>query len=129
MVGQQQGSAPSLPVAYHVYKPSSAFRKSAPPAPDFRIAVVNARTQPTVPTLAELAALLESTPFDPPAGDKMARSVYMRLRHGYRSVILAVVDQGVVSYLRVADAAFGREKLYQSNGPIRSSKRGARFSR
>ncbi|KAI9836455.1 MAG: hypothetical protein M1819_001487 [Sarea resinae] len=43
-------------------------------------------------------------------------AIYARLRHGYRHVILAVVDQGVVSYLRVAEAGFGRERLWQGLG-------------
>ncbi|PTU24535.1 hypothetical protein P175DRAFT_0513492 [Aspergillus ochraceoroseus IBT 24754] len=68
---------------------------SAPPSPDFRVAVVNARTHTTMPTLSQLGTLLESTPFDPPQSDKQ---LYVRLRHGYRNVILAVVDQGVQKY-------------------------------
>lgn len=32
-----------------------------------------------------------------------------RLRHGWRSVILAIVDQGVVSYMRFGEAGFGCE--------------------
>ncbi|PYH83642.1 putative tRNA splicing endonuclease subunit [Aspergillus uvarum CBS 121591] len=100
-------------VVFHVYKPSTPFKKSAPPPPDFRIAVVNARTHTSVPTLSQLGALLESTPLDPPTSEKMSRQLYMRLRHGYRNVVLAVVDEGVVSYLRISEAAFGKEKLYK----------------
>ncbi|KAL4902996.1 hypothetical protein BDW74DRAFT_55610 [Aspergillus multicolor] len=102
---------PKLPyaVVWHVYKPSTSFRKSAPPVPDFRIAVVNARTTTTIPTVSEIWTLLESTPLDPPRPD---RQLYVRLKYGYRNVILAVVDQGVVSYLRIADVAFGKEKIY-----------------
>ncbi|KAL3479315.1 tRNA splicing endonuclease subunit [Aspergillus californicus] len=111
---------PELPyaVVFHVYKPSPSFRKSAPPSPDFRIAVINARTHTAMPTLAQIGSLLESTPIDAPRSDK---SLYMRLRNGYRNVILAVVDQGVVSYLRVADSAFGKEKIYQTQ-PTRGNK-------
>ncbi|RHZ45653.1 tRNA-splicing endonuclease subunit SEN54 family protein [Aspergillus thermomutatus] len=114
-------------VVFHVYKPSTPFRKSAPPAPDFRIAVVDSRTH-SMPTLSQLGALLESTPLDPPRGEKMDRQLYMRLRQGYRNVILAVIDQGVVSYLRVADAAFGKEKLYENRGTPQGNKLG-RFSK
>lgn len=70
-----------------------------------------------MPTVSQLGALLESTPLDPPRGEKMDRLLYMRLKHGYRNVILAVVDQGVVSYLRVSDAAFGKEKNYERAAP------------
>lgn len=110
-------------VVFHVYKPSTPFRKSAPPAPDLRIAVIDSRTH-SMPTLSQLGALLESTPLDPPQGEKMDRQLYMRLRQGYRNVILAVIDQGVVSYLRVADAAFGKEKLYENRGTTQGNKVG-----
>ena len=85
--------------------------------------MVSTHTQTTIPTLSQLGALLESTPLDPPRGEKMDRMLYMRLRHGYRNVILAVVDQGVVSYLRVGDAAFGSEKIYKEKG-FQGGKRG-----
>ncbi|KAJ5690764.1 hypothetical protein N7462_005156 [Penicillium macrosclerotiorum] len=113
-------------VVFHVYKPSSQIKKSALPPPDFRIAVVNAREQTSIPTLPQLGALLESTPLDPPRGEKMERMLYMRLRHGYRNVILAVVDQGVVSYLRIADSAFGKEKLYNVKHNTSGQKRNYR---
>ncbi|GAB1214717.1 hypothetical protein ATERTT37_003886 [Aspergillus terreus] len=109
-------TTPPYRVVLHVYKPSTAFRKTAPPEPDFRVAVINARTHTTMPTLAQIGSLLDSTPLDPPTGDKMDRMLYLRLRQGYRNIILAVVDQGVVSYLRVADAAFGKEKIYLTKG-------------
>jgi len=114
-------------VIFHVYKPSTPIKKSAWPAPDFRIAVVNTREQTSIPTLAQLGALLESTPLDPPRGEKMDRLMYMRLRHGYRNVVLAVVDQGVTSFLRVSDAAFGKEKLYENKGGPTGPKRHGNF--
>ncbi|KAL2819776.1 hypothetical protein BJX63DRAFT_418720 [Aspergillus granulosus] len=82
-------------VALHIYKPSTHIRKSALPDPDFRIAVVNARTDTDMPTLSQIGSLLESTPLDPPASNK---PLYIRLKNGYRNVILAVVDQGVQKY-------------------------------
>ncbi|EEH48929.2 uncharacterized protein PADG_05008 [Paracoccidioides brasiliensis Pb18] len=104
---------PPYRLAYHIYKPSTPFRKSTPGTPDFRLAVINSRTNPTLPSLQDLSALLESTPLDPPRGGKMERLMYMRLRHGWRNVILAVVDQGVVSFLRVADAGFVGVRIYE----------------
>ncbi|OJD20526.1 hypothetical protein ACJ73_08137, partial [Blastomyces percursus] len=88
-------TTPPYRLAFNVYKPSTPFRKSSPGSPDFRLAVIDSRRHPTLPTLHELSALLESTPLDPPRGEKMERLMYMRLRHGWRNVILAVVDQGV----------------------------------
>jgi tRNA-splicing endonuclease subunit Sen54 len=119
-------TTPPFRVVFHVYKPSTPFKKSAPPAPDFRVAVVSTRDQTTMPTLPQLGALLESTPLDPPHGEKMQRMMYMRLRHGYRNVVMAVVDQGVVSYLRIADSAFGKEKLFENKGGPQGNKRGGR---
>ncbi|PYH96604.1 hypothetical protein BO71DRAFT_448496 [Aspergillus ellipticus CBS 707.79] len=111
-VPSQSRTTPPYRIVFHIYKPSTPFKKSAPPPPDFKIAVVNSRLHTTFPTLSQLGSLLESTPLDPPT-EKMSRQLYMRLRHGYRNVILAVVDEGVVSYLRIADSAFGKEKIYQ----------------
>lgn len=55
--------------------------------------------------------------------------MYMRLRHGWRNVILAVVDQGVVSYLRIGEAGFAGEKLYEQKGMAGGSvKKGGRSS-
>ncbi|KAL3455443.1 hypothetical protein BJX64DRAFT_282065 [Aspergillus heterothallicus] len=82
-------------IALHIYKPSTHIRKSALPNPDFRIAVVDARIDTDMPTLSQIGSLLESTPLEPPASNK---PLYVRLKNGYRNVILAVVDQGVQKY-------------------------------
>ncbi|EFQ97021.1 hypothetical protein MGYG_00064 [Nannizzia gypsea CBS 118893] len=119
---------PSSPykIAFHVYKPSTPYKKSSPGLPDFRLAVVNARSNPIIPTLENLSALLASTPLDPPRGERMDRLLYMRLRHGYRNVILAVVDQGVVSYLRISDAGFMKEPLYSQKRNLGPGNKGGR---
>ncbi|OAL69935.1 tRNA splicing endonuclease subunit [Trichophyton violaceum] len=119
---------PSFPykIAFHVYKPSTPYKKSNPGPPDFRLAVVDARSNPVIPTLENLSALLASTPQDPPRGEKMDRLLYMRLRHGYRNVILAVVDQGVVSYLRISDAGFMKEPLHSQKRNLGPGNKGGR---
>lgn len=122
---RRQTEAP-FQFAYYAYKPSTPFKKTAPPEPDFCIAVVDARTQRTIPTLAQLRALVETGPYDPPRGEKVQYQLYTRLRHGYRSAILAVVDQGIVSYIRFTDAGFSKEKLYEVQGPPRGKKGGFR---
>ncbi|KAI9696344.1 MAG: tRNA-splicing endonuclease subunit sen54 [Bogoriella megaspora] len=115
-----QGESPFM-IFYNVWKPTPKFKKSAPGPPDFRIAVVSAR-EATIPTLSQISALIESTPDDPPRPDA---GLYQKLRHGYRNVILAVVDQGVVSYLRFADAGFGLENLYERKARLGGGKTGA----
>ncbi|KZT65818.1 hypothetical protein DAEQUDRAFT_730993 [Daedalea quercina L-15889] len=52
-------------IFYNVYKPSTPFKKTAPPPPDYSVVVVNARTTP-MPTLTELAALFGALPELPP---------------------------------------------------------------
>ena len=117
---------PSYRVTYNVWKPGSqTFKKSATGPPDFRIAVIDAR-ETTMPTLDDLSSLLETVPYDAPIE---TAQLYQKLRHGYKNVILAIVDQGVASYLRIADAAFGREKLYDRKGRGPGGKRGGRGGR
>ncbi|KAI0313847.1 tRNA-splicing endonuclease subunit sen54 N-term-domain-containing protein [Amylostereum chailletii] len=52
-------------VFYHLYKPSTPFRKTAPPPPEWSVVVVDARTTP-IPTLSELTALFDPLPILPP---------------------------------------------------------------
>lgn len=108
---------PPFDIFFHVFKSRPNFSKSNPPPPDFRISVVNARTT-SVPTISELSALLESTPWNPP-DEKMAAGqgvgfVQKRLKHGWRNAIVAVVDSGFTSYLRFTEMAFGEERLYET---------------
>lgn len=123
-------TSPNSPfqVSFYAWKPSRipGFAKSNPGRPDFRIAVVSSQST-TIPTLTEMTSLLESTPWDPPSQEWTGpEKCYARLKHGFRNVILAVADRGVISYLRVGEAAFGNEKLYESfdRGSIGRPKKG-----
>jgi len=107
-------------ITFDVYKPVSQFKKSSPGPPDYRIAVVNARDT-SVPTLAELNDLLATTPYDPPT---QMSQMYQKLKYGCRNIILAIVDNGIPSYIRIADASFEEEKLYERLGRGRGNKRG-----
>jgi len=96
-----------LRLCYNIYKPSSKYTKRAPPQPDFRVAVVSARDS-DAPLLEDLAGLLASTPYDPPDPKS---PLYARLKHGWRNVIVAVVDAGIVSYWNVSEAGFGTQDV------------------
>lgn len=104
-------------VVFLLWKPSRipSFAKSSPGLPDFRIAVVDARVH-SIPTLGEVSSLLESTPWDAPDVESQAwkgpGKLYQRLKQGARSVVLAVVDRGVVSYLRVGEGGFAGEEIF-----------------
>ncbi|KAF2495979.1 tRNA splicing endonuclease-like protein subunit [Lophium mytilinum] len=107
-------------ITFDVYKPVSQFRKSKPGPPDYRIAVINAR-ETAVPTMVELNDLLATTPYDLP---NPSTQMYQKLKYGSRNIILAVVDNGIPSYIRIADAPFEDEKLYERIGRGRGGKRG-----
>ena len=110
---------PPLRLAYHVWKPTGSFRKTAPPSPDYRVCVADAK-EDAFPTLEQLDDLLQCMPYEPP----LPGHTYPRLRHGYRNVIMAVVDQGIASFVRIGDAAFGCEPVW--NRTTRGGKGGGR---
>ena len=124
-VGVGDGEAPAHPrirPSFYVWKPTSGFKKSAPPPSDFRVAVTNAREE-NFPVLEQLDELLQAVPYAPPPQDSQWQ-VYRRIKHGWRNVLLAVVDQGVVSYIRIADAGFVKERIYERRGRGQGGKRG-----
>lgn len=120
-------------VQYHVWKPGTPnWSKTKPPTPpDYYLAVVDAQNT-SVPTGEEIAALLDSVPYAPPPEQTKAQSVHQRLKHGHRNVLLAVVDHGLVNFMRIAEGAFGEELLYNNfdsaRGP-RGGKRGGKGGR
>ncbi|KAF2856033.1 tRNA splicing endonuclease-like protein subunit, partial [Plenodomus tracheiphilus IPT5] len=114
--------SPSNPFRVHfdVYRTTAKFRKSARGPPDFRICVIDARTTP-VPTGAQLNDLFAQVPEDRP---KASDQPYQKLKHGYRNVVLAVVDNGMPSYIRLADSPFEEVKIYERAGPRGKGGRG-----
>ncbi|KAK1230057.1 tRNA-splicing endonuclease subunit sen54 [Marasmius sp. AFHP31] len=109
---------------YNVYKPPTAFKKSAPGPPDYQIAVVDARTTP-MPTLHELTALYDispewpvpmpkyrrppppSRPGQPPLPERRGPNPFAALRAGKKTVVIAVVDAGNVGFFRFAQGEWG----------------------
>lgn len=121
---------PELPyrIVFDLWRPTKipTFAKSSPGSPDFRMAITDARFS-TIPTLAQMTSLFESARWEPPSAALTGpQKTYQRLQHGWRNVVLAVVDQGVVSYLQLSEAAFGEEKLYErfDRGRSHNAKRG-----
>ena len=88
------------------------------------MAVLDAR-ESNFPLLQQLDWLLQSVPSDPPS----KQLVHHKLKHGWKNVILAVVDQGIVSYIRIADAGFGREKIYELASKSERGVKGGRGGR
>ncbi|KAG6037664.1 hypothetical protein E4U41_004850 [Claviceps citrina] len=125
----QQAQEP-FRVHFHVWKGTGApFSKKNPPPPDFRIAVCDTADS-SVPDLDQIEALLASTPFDPPnPAWQGPGKLYQRLKHGYRNVLVAVVDRGLVNLMRFGEGAFGEEPLFgrfDQRGGGRGGRKGAR---
>ncbi|KAF2704502.1 hypothetical protein K504DRAFT_506983 [Pleomassaria siparia CBS 279.74] len=109
-------------ITFDVYKAATKFKKSERGTPDFRISVINAR-ETSIPTAAQLNDLLATMPYDPPnPADNMDR----KLLHGSRNVILAVVDNGIPSYMRFADVPVSDERLYERSDRAPRGKGGGR---
>lgn len=133
---QIETTATPFTTTFNVYRAHSAFKKSKPGPPDFRICVLDAKDS-DLPSLSQLDGLLEEQPLAPPPGrgrggdarggrgGRGPGAVYGRLKHGWRNVLLAVVDEGVVSYLRIGEAGFAEEEIYEIR-PGRGGKGGGR---
>ncbi|KAL2265502.1 hypothetical protein VTJ83DRAFT_6602 [Remersonia thermophila] len=107
-------STPSFQIHFHVWKSAQKWTKLRHPPPDFRLAVLDAQ-QTFVPSLREIGALLDSSPADRgnPQWAGHPGRMYARLKHGSRNVLLAVVDHGVINYMRFAEGSgFVEEPLY-----------------
>lgn len=97
---------PRLLPTYHVIKPSGIqnYRKSSPPSPDYIVVVLDAR-QTEIPSSTQIGELLASMP-DDKLENAERKKLETRIKHGRRSVLLAVVDSGLVSYLRFSGGGF-----------------------
>ncbi|KAM5535011.1 hypothetical protein V8D89_011384 [Ganoderma adspersum] len=61
----QDTRASPYQIFYNLYKPSTPFKKTAPPLPDFQVVIINARTTP-MPSISELTNLFGQLPELPP---------------------------------------------------------------
>ena len=111
-------------ITYHVYKASSQYKKSAPGPPDFYVAVLDARAS-RLPTESELETLWSQTPFhhqQRTTVDGKYVNVNQRIKKGARSVVLAIVDQGITSFLTISEPIFGQNKLWDMESAPRGKK-------
>ena len=109
---------------YNVNKPSSlqGYKKSAPPPPHYTVVVLDARNS-TVPTSSQIGNLLTLMPDDSlPDADK--KRLETRIKHGTKSVLLAVVDSGLVSYMRISSGGFGPGNILWEENEKRGKMRG-----
>lgn len=93
-------------IVFHVWKPTTNWKKKTPGPPDMYIAVVSTREE-GLPTLDTLESVFGCVPIDPGARNK--KPIH-RLKDGWRDVKLAVIDAGVISFFTVADVYFNQEQ-------------------
>lgn len=108
-------TSPLLPT-YHLYKPAllSIYRKTAPPPPSFHLVVIDSRSPgtSTIPTSQEIGVLLDRMPPNELSRDKRLET---RIKHGTRNFLLAVVDSGLISYLRISGGGFKDGGIWEEN--------------
>ncbi|KAK6352766.1 tRNA-splicing endonuclease subunit sen54 [Orbilia brochopaga] len=92
---------PLLNITFHVWKPRPNFKKSSPGPPDFYVTVLSTRDT-KMPSLAQIEGLFNEVP----EVASRQTGVYQLLKEGKKSVVLAVVDYGVISYMRFSDSRF-----------------------
>ncbi|CAN8104435.1 unnamed protein product [Discula destructiva] len=120
-------------IQYHLWKPAAPgwSKTKPPPTPDYHLAIVDAQ-ETAVPTGEELSALLDLAPYAPPPKTSRGHVVHQRLKHGHRNVLIAVVDHGLVNFVRFAEGAFGEEEMFRNFDAAtrpRGGKRGGRGGR
>ncbi|CCJ30537.1 unnamed protein product [Pneumocystis jirovecii] len=98
-------------ISYYVWKPVSNFKKSKLQNPDFRIVVVNARSS-SLPSLKEFANIFDSVPIK---NHEPNTTLFQRLRNGTRHIIFALLDSGVISFIKFSDIGFGNEHIYMKH--------------
>lgn len=116
-LSSEASSDPPLLPTWYVNKPASStnYKKSAPPPPDYVIVVMDARST-TIPTSTQIGDLLASMPDNETKDGFHKKRLETRIKHGKRSVLLGVVDNGIISYLRFSGGGFGPgEWLWEEN--------------
>ncbi|SCU84856.1 LADA_0D04236g1_1 [Lachancea dasiensis] len=120
---------------FDVWKPQGSFKKKAPGWPDFQVLVVNKNTKDyKFPTYSEMKLLFKNlntkvdslvpeslsgkTPPEKGKAQRQSKPVaphveqQRRLKKGYRSFILALMDDGLISFVRLTESDFGSEKVW-----------------
>ncbi|EPS40180.1 hypothetical protein H072_5980 [Dactylellina haptotyla CBS 200.50] len=95
-------------VTFHVWKPRPNFKKSAPGPPDFHVCVVSTKDT-RLPSLLQVEGLFGGIPET--EDSEKPKNMFMALKDGRRGVILAVVDYGVISFMKFSDSRFMDHKL------------------
>lgn len=127
---QSAANEPPLLPTFYVHKPSAlaGYKKSSPPPPHYMVVVLDARTT-TIPTSTQIGDLLASMPSEDVEATSKKR-LETRIKNGRKNVLLAIVDSGLVSYMRFSGGGFGPGNwLWEDNerkGKISRGSKGGR---
>ncbi|KAG5519214.1 hypothetical protein PMAC_002302 [Pneumocystis sp. 'macacae'] len=105
-------------ISYYVWKPVSNFKKSKLQNPDFRIVVVNTRSS-SLPSLKDFVNIFDLVPIK---NHEPNTTPFQRLKNGTRHVIFALLDSGVISFIKFSDIEFGNEHIYTKHHKYRKNK-------
>ena len=106
-IADNAGADPPLLPTFYINKPSAlqGYKKSSPPPPNYIVCVLDARSS-TIPTSTQIGHLLASMPDEPQLESLSKKRLEARIKIGKRSVLFAVVDSGLVSYMRFSGGGF-----------------------
>ncbi|CEP61894.1 tRNA splicing endonuclease subunit SEN54 LALA0_S04e03092g [Lachancea lanzarotensis] len=144
---------------FDVWKPRGTFKKKVPGPPDFQLLVFNKNSSDcTFPTYAEIkqrfrsvrskyeGSLTQAHTASSPGSKEVGKAVkrlnpyieqQRRLKRGYRSFILAVMDDGLISFVKLTESDFGSEDVWfktsgktskERSGPAQPKRRNAKNS-
>lgn len=108
-------SSPSPSITFDIWKPDPKFSKKSPPTPDFQVLVRNTNKY-SFPTLSQLRSIFQGTNIKK-GKDVEERQQQRRLKEGYRYVLIALIDYGIINFVKVSEADFGSENVWYVPSP------------
>jgi tRNA-splicing endonuclease subunit Sen54 len=92
----------SMEITFDIYKPDPNFSKKSSLLPDFQIIVMDVSEK--LPTASQLNDLFQRVEYKDRLGQR-------KLKDGQNSIILAVLDNGVINYMRLSQGQFINEDV------------------
>jgi len=99
----------SIPITFDVWKPDPKFSKKSPPTPHFQVIVRNTNKY-NMPTLSQFREIFSKTKVQGQDQDESQQQ--KRLKNGYRYILLATIDYGIINFVKVSEADFGSEDVW-----------------
>lgn len=94
-----------ISIFYNVWKPTPNFKKSAPPEPDFRLAIVQGESKfPDIVSLTRVMSAATVEHWD------YSRSIDMsNLKDNSARITFAVIDTGIINFTTLSSCSFASE--------------------